>query len=203
MRATELNQPPSSCYQCGAEGADLWKAYVGDIAQEYRGEFFQIPGTSYHCTHCGYQYVPKEQVLLLVRQTVAQYREKYGLLSSEAIMDYRHQLGMNQSQFAEHIGVGVASIKRWEKGYVQDRSNDRLIRQKMRADAFDASKGRVPSQQACIFAVPFNSVPAYVVTYSAPAPLPKSSLKAWVCSFKSVGKSLLQDTEIDAIPLSA
>jgi len=35
---------------------------------------------------------------------------------------------MNQEEFAQYLSVGLASVKRWELGKPQDKSNDELIR---------------------------------------------------------------------------
>jgi hypothetical protein len=37
---------------------------------------------------------------------------------------------MSQQEFANFLGVGVASVKRWELGKIQDKLHDDLIRQK-------------------------------------------------------------------------
>jgi DNA-binding transcriptional regulator YiaG len=58
------------------------------------------------------------------------YREKHGLLTSSQIITYREELGMSQSMFARYLSVGEASIKRWETYYVQDASQDELMRLK-------------------------------------------------------------------------
>jgi DNA-binding XRE family transcriptional regulator/uncharacterized phage-associated protein len=58
------------------------------------------------------------------------YREKHALLTSSQIIAYREELGMSQSAFARYLSVGEASIKRWETYYVQDTSQDELIRLK-------------------------------------------------------------------------
>lgn len=60
----------------------------------------------------------------------AAYRKKLGLLSASEIRAARERLRMSQREFAEYIGVGEASIKRWELGALQDKSGDELIRLK-------------------------------------------------------------------------
>jgi DNA-binding transcriptional regulator YiaG len=56
------------------------------------------------------------------------YRTKHGLLNSNEIRRWRLRLGMSQAAFADYIGVGIASLKRWEMGRIQDASSDELIR---------------------------------------------------------------------------
>ena len=56
------------------------------------------------------------------------YRQKEALLTSVEIRHARERLKLSQQAFADYLGVGVASVKRWEWGNVQDRSMDRLLR---------------------------------------------------------------------------
>jgi hypothetical protein len=54
------------------------------------------------------------------------YRQDNELLTSDQIRSIRGSL--SQISFAQQLGVGPASVKRWELGLVQDKSNDNLIR---------------------------------------------------------------------------
>ena len=50
-------------------------------------------------------------------------------LRPSAIRGLRLQLGMNQREFGDHTGIGVASIKRWESGaQIQTKAFDNLLR---------------------------------------------------------------------------
>ncbi|MCD8481573.1 MAG: nucleotidyltransferase domain-containing protein [Verrucomicrobia bacterium] len=65
------------------------------------------------------------------RQQGSAYRNRFGLLAPEEIIGFRKELELSQQRFADLLGVGVASVKRWEKGLVQDKAMDELIRAKM------------------------------------------------------------------------
>ena len=56
-----------------------------------------------------------------------EYRRRYGLLTSAEIRERREKLRMSQEAFARYLGVGVASIKRWELGLVQDKAMNELM----------------------------------------------------------------------------
>jgi transcriptional regulator with XRE-family HTH domain len=43
------------------------------------------------------------------------------------IRDLRTKLGMTQRQFAAFLPVGIASVKRWELGEIQDPAMNRLM----------------------------------------------------------------------------
>jgi hypothetical protein len=58
------------------------------------------------------------------------YREKNELLTSKQIIQYRENLDMSRLSFANYLKVGEASVKRWESFYIQESSQDNLIRVK-------------------------------------------------------------------------
>jgi putative zinc finger/helix-turn-helix YgiT family protein len=56
-------------------------------------------------------------------------REHLGLLASDQIRKNREALGLSQRLLAEHLGVAVETISRWENGVLtQTRAMDRYLR---------------------------------------------------------------------------
>ena len=56
-------------------------------------------------------------------------REQLGLLSSDQIRKNREDLNLSQRVLAEHLGVAVETISRWENGVLtQTRAMDRYLR---------------------------------------------------------------------------
>lgn len=56
-------------------------------------------------------------------------RDQLGLLSGTQIRKNREELGLSQRQMAEHLGVAVETISRWENGVLtQTRAMDRYLR---------------------------------------------------------------------------
>jgi putative zinc finger/helix-turn-helix YgiT family protein len=52
-----------------------------------------------------------------------------GVLNPAEIIAIRQDLDLSRNQFAELIGVGIASLQRWETGsQIQSKSNDNLLR---------------------------------------------------------------------------
>ncbi|MBE0657195.1 MAG: helix-turn-helix domain-containing protein [Bryobacteraceae bacterium] len=99
-------------------------------SHQVRGLAFEVEGKLLVCSNCGFQMVPAdllEEHGLLVDKA---YRHAAGLLRADEIRDARKRLGLSQLEFAEYLGVGEASVKRWEAGALQDKSSDDLIRLK-------------------------------------------------------------------------
>lgn len=80
------------------------------------------------CDRCGFQTLFEEQSAAYMIQIADTYRRRHRLLTSKAPKAIRRRLGLSQRRFAAFLKVGVASVKRWETGLVQDESHDQLIR---------------------------------------------------------------------------
>lgn len=92
-----------------------------------RGEGYVVEMPGLTCPECGYATVEGPLMAEYGRLLSDKYREAHGLLTSEDIRSRRKELGMNQDDFARYLGVGVASVKRWEMGKIQDEHNNQRI----------------------------------------------------------------------------
>ncbi len=104
------------------------------IEQEFRGEKLKVRTTASACTKCGWTTLTLRQTDEVRRLAADAYRRKHGLLTSEQIKAIRNLKGMSQRDFAAFLGVGEASVKRWETWLVQENSSDQLIRAKCVAE---------------------------------------------------------------------
>ena len=97
---------------------------------EVKTETIEVIAPCMTCPKCHSTLMTTEQMNNFRKISADKYREIHGLLTSTQIIAYREHLGMSQSSFARYLSVGEASIKRWETYYVQDASQDELIRLK-------------------------------------------------------------------------
>ena len=104
------------------------------IEQEFRGEKLKVRITASACTKCGWTTLTLRQTDELRPLTADTYRVKHGLLTSKQIKAIRNLKGMSQRDFAAFLGVGEASVKRWETWLVQEQSSDQLVRMKCTAE---------------------------------------------------------------------
>jgi putative zinc finger/helix-turn-helix YgiT family protein len=100
------------------------------VEGRYRGRVYKVQASAHVCSKCGYYLVEASDTPELMRNLSDAYRSEMGLLTSDQIRGYRESLGLSQQRFAEYLKVGIASIKRWELGGVQDASSDEHIRLK-------------------------------------------------------------------------
>jgi putative zinc finger/helix-turn-helix YgiT family protein len=124
-----------NCIHCGK--ANLRKRET-QLDGEIKAERFTVSMRGLVCPKCGFTTVEGEQMPEYMRLVADAYRTKHGLLTSDEIRNRRARLGMSQAEFAKYLGVGIASLKRWEMGKVQDVSSDELI--KLRTDESAASR---------------------------------------------------------------
>lgn len=99
---------------------------------EIPGEFRDLTTTvimpGVRCSECGFVTIDGSQMAEYMRLVADAYRRAVDLLTSDDIRARRKSLKMNQDKFAKYLGVGTASIKRWEMGQIQDLAMDYLIR---------------------------------------------------------------------------
>src|SRR5687767_13378101 len=115
------------CLKCQNE---RFKEDVVKVDQVFRGEEFTANSKAMVCTHCGWFTMTDKQADKLSIQVADEYRRKHGLLTTSDLVAARKARSMSQREFAKFLGVGEASVKRWETGTVQERVYDDLIRRK-------------------------------------------------------------------------
>jgi len=118
---------PKRCGKCGQPAIQLATVpYVTTIEHDGRAYRVEIPAlTVPQCANCQSISIDDEAD----RQISAAFRRKAGLLAPEEIRQGRERLGLTQKQFANLLGVGEATVSRWETGaQIQQRALDRFLR---------------------------------------------------------------------------
>jgi len=113
------------CFQCGK--GRLVNKFV-EIPGQVRGESVSVHAEASVCGRCGFQVLSSAQSAAYGLAVADAYRERHGLLTSKELKEIRKTLAMSQRDLAAFLRIGVASVKRWEVGLIQDEAMDRLIR---------------------------------------------------------------------------
>jgi HTH-type transcriptional regulator/antitoxin MqsA len=143
---------------------DRFTAVEGDV----RGEKQTVECHATVCDRCGFYCFSDRDSIEYGLKVADAYRRKHGLLMGQEIKHLRERLGMSQLAFAEYLGVGSASVKRWEGGLIQDEAMDRLIR--LKTDLEVARRNvetlsRLTSAQGMPSGFAWRPVPQLVVTW--------------------------------------
>ena len=116
-----------TCIQCSK---GKMRPGLANIDATVKGETLPVSCTAMVCGRCGFHVLAPEQVDAYTVASADEYRRRHGLLTTREIQGFRRSLGMTQQEFADYLPVGVASVKRWELGQIQDRALDELMRVK-------------------------------------------------------------------------
>jgi DNA-binding transcriptional regulator YiaG len=79
------------------------------------------------CPNCGYSIVDAKGMTEFSRLLSDKYRAEHKLLTSDEIVALRDRFDESQDQFAKRCNIGVATLKRIEKGKIQDEDTNRRI----------------------------------------------------------------------------
>ena len=116
-----------TCFQCSK---GKMRPGLANIDATVKGETFPVSCTAMVCGRCGFHVLAPEQVDAYSMASADAYRQRHGLLTTKEILGFRKFLRMSQLAFADYLRVGVASVKRWELGQIQDEAMDELMRVK-------------------------------------------------------------------------
>ena len=118
---------PNRCGKCGEKKMHLATVpYATTIEHDGRAYRVGIAAlTVPQCSNCQSITIDNDAD----QQISAAFRREARLLAPEEIRQGREKLGLTQKQFANLLGVGEATVSRWETGaQIQQRAMDRFIR---------------------------------------------------------------------------
>jgi putative zinc finger/helix-turn-helix YgiT family protein len=118
------------CLNCGAQ----MNKKVAPVDGAYGDKKFIVKTTAMVCPTCGYKTVDAQNLDEYYRAVADEYRASEGRLTSKELVGLRMRMKKSQREFADYLGVGEASVKRWELGKVQERAMDELIRLKTQVE---------------------------------------------------------------------
>ena len=103
-----------------------------------RGESIVIDVEYNKCKNCGDEVLDPEVNRDPFDLAYGEYRKQHALLQPEEIKNWRKTHHLTQSELAKLLGIGVATINRYENGALQNESHENLLRLAM--DSFNLLK---------------------------------------------------------------
>lgn len=101
-----------------------------------RNEPINVEMDCFHCRACGEVFQIPDINNDVMADAFDAYRKNHHMLQPSEIKDYRARYGLTQTQFADLLGIGTATISRYENGKVPEESHDRLIKLAMEPSCF-------------------------------------------------------------------
>jgi len=81
----------------------------------------------YRCASCGEEFEVLEEDYDPYAAAYREYRRRKGWVQPEEIKEFRESLGLTQKQFSDLLGIGIATLNRYENGTLQSEANNQII----------------------------------------------------------------------------
>jgi len=93
-----------------------------------RGEVIPIQLEYYHCEECQADYEIPHPDYDPLDAAYKEYRHRKEMVQPEEVIKFRKNLGLTQKELSELLGIGIATLNRYENGALQSESHDQMIR---------------------------------------------------------------------------
>jgi putative zinc finger/helix-turn-helix YgiT family protein len=106
--------------------------------EEYnvRGEAILVEAEFYHCMECGEVFENPKSSIDPYDAAYREYRSRKGMLQPEEIRAFRNRYVLTQKEFSDLLGIGIATLNRYENGALQNAAHDNNIKSTMEARNF-------------------------------------------------------------------
>jgi putative zinc finger/helix-turn-helix YgiT family protein len=93
-----------------------------------RGEVISVEVEYYQCLDCGEEFEVSKSDFDPYEIAYQEYRTRKGLLQSKEIRELRVKYGLTQKEFSGLLGLGIATLNRYENGALQTEAHDRVLK---------------------------------------------------------------------------
>lgn len=114
------------CARCEKEIAP--ESLKGQEVIVIRKEPITIDVEYYKCPECGEEFLTPSSAKDPFRMAYETYRDKHKMLQPDQIKNWRRKYRLTQDQVAKLLGIGVATLSRYESGKLQDEAHDTMLR---------------------------------------------------------------------------
>ncbi len=96
-----------------------------------RGEIIPVEVEYFRCEECGEEFEKSRSGYDPLEIAYGEYRRRKGMVQPEEIYKLRKKYGLTQKEFSSLLGIGIATLNRYENGALQDEAHDRILRLSM------------------------------------------------------------------------
>ena len=101
---------------------------IKDVEEmEIRGEIIPVKRIFYRCENCGEEFEIHNDDYDPFDAAYREYRRRKGWVQPEEIKGFRESMGFTQKQFSNLLGIGIATLNRYENGALQSDSAEQLM----------------------------------------------------------------------------
>jgi putative zinc finger/helix-turn-helix YgiT family protein len=101
---------------------------IKEYTVNIKGKDITIPVNMRKCTVCGEVFVPLGSDGDIFDKAYRLYRKKHDMMQPEEIKELRKKYKLSQQGLADMLGIEVKYIQRYEKGSLQKKSHDELLK---------------------------------------------------------------------------
>ena len=117
------------CPNCEKETEQNFVEKIEEI--NIRGEMIPIHMEYYQCEECGEDFeIPRPDYDPL-DAAYREFRSRKGMAQPEEIKKFRKELRLTQKELSEILGIGIATLNRYENGALQSEAHDQAVRLSM------------------------------------------------------------------------
>lgn len=95
---------------------------------DIRGEKIEVEVDALKCSECGEVFDNPRAERDPYADAYREYRRRHDLLQPEEIKAFRERFNLSQKELSKLLGIGVATLNRYENGSLQSEAHERLIR---------------------------------------------------------------------------
>lgn len=108
---------------------DTEQKYVNKVEEiTIRDLLIPIYSEYYQCKECGESYELPNPDRDPLDEAYREYRKRKGMIQPEQIKKFRKELGLTQKELSDILGIGIATVNRYENGSLQSDAHDQAIR---------------------------------------------------------------------------
>lgn len=96
-----------------------------------RGEAIPVAVEYHRCRVCGEEMLDLQRGRDPLDEAYREYRRRKGMVQPEEIRAFRQQWGLTQKEFSALLGIGVATLSRYENGALQEQAHDQVLKSGM------------------------------------------------------------------------